>query len=95
MTEKEHYIEKAKTKIDEWNAEIDKFKAQVAGSDADVKIEFTKQLDEMRDQRDKAETWLKELRGSSDSALEDMKSGFDKAWDSISDAFDSAMSKFR
>ena len=65
MTEKEHYIEKAKTKIDEWNAEIDKFKAQVAGSDADVKIEFTKQLDEMRDQRDKAETWLKELRGSS------------------------------
>ncbi len=35
MTEREQYIEKAKAKLDQWNADIDKFKAKVAESDAE------------------------------------------------------------
>lgn len=91
MTEREQYIDKAKAKLDQWNAEIGKFAAQVAGSDADAEVEYRKQLDEMRNQRDKAEAKLKELHDASD----DMKSGFDKAWDSISSAFDNIMSRFK
>ncbi|SUZ34033.1 hypothetical protein ROE7235_03814 [Roseibaca ekhonensis] len=44
MTEREQYIEKAKAKLDQWNADIDKFKAKVAESDADAKIEFRARL---------------------------------------------------
>lgn len=95
MTEREQYIDKAKAKLDQWNAEIGKFAAQVAGSDADAEVEYRKQLDEMRNQRDKAEAKLKELHDASDDAWDDMKSGFDKAWDSISSAFDNIMSRFK
>jgi len=95
MTEREQYIEKAKAKLDQWNADIYKFKAKVAESDADAKIEFKKQLDEMRNQRDKADAKLKELHDASDEAWEDMKSGFDTAWNSISGSYESAMSKFK
>jgi len=95
MTDRKQFIEKAKAKLDQWNADIDKFKAKVAESDADAKIEYRKQLDEMRSQRDKAEANLKQLHAASDYAWDDMKSGLDKAWDSISSAFDSAKSRFK
>jgi chromosome segregation ATPase len=95
MTERKQYIEKAKAKLDQWNADIDKFKAKVTESDADAKIEYSKQLDEMRNQRDKAKAKLTELHDASDDAWRDMKSGFDKAWVSISGAYDSAKSQFK
>jgi ABC-type uncharacterized transport system auxiliary subunit len=95
MTERKQYIEKAKAKLDQWNADIDTFKAKVAESDADAKIEFSKQLDEMRNQRDMAKAKLTEMHDASDDAWHDVKSGFDKAWVSISGAFDSAKSQFK
>jgi chromosome segregation ATPase len=95
MTEREQYIEKAKAKLDQWNEEIQEFRAKVAESDADAKTQYRRELDEMRAYRDQAEAKLKELHDASDEAWNDMKSGFDKAWDKISGAFDSAMSRFK
>ena len=88
MSEREQYIEKAKARIDQWNAEIDE-------AEADAKINYQKQIDGMRAQRDDAEAKLKELREASDDAWHDMKSGFDKAWDSLTSSFNSAMSRFK
>ena len=79
MSEREQYIEKAK--VDE--------------AEADAKINYQKQIDGMRAQRDDAEAKLKELREASDDAWHDMKSGFDKAWDSLTSSFNSAMSRFK
>jgi uncharacterized coiled-coil DUF342 family protein len=79
MSEREQYIEKAKARIDQWNAEIDKMKAKVDEAQADTKINYQKQIDQMQVQRDKAEARLKELRKTSDDAWHDMRSGFDKA----------------
>jgi predicted nuclease with TOPRIM domain len=95
MSDREQSIEKAKAKLDEWNAEIDKMKAKADEAEADSKAEYEKQLNEMRSKRDEAEAKLKEMREASDDAWDDMKSGFDKMWDSMSDAFRSAMSRFK
>jgi uncharacterized coiled-coil DUF342 family protein len=95
MSNRDLYIEKAKAKIDQWNAEIDKMTAKVDEAEADTKIEYQKQLDEAREQRDVAEARLKKMRQASDDAWDDIKAGFDKAWDSISDAFDRATSRFK
>jgi len=95
MTEKEQYIEKAKAKLDQWNAEIDRVQAKAKAAEADAKIEYQKQLEEMRVKRDEAEARLKELRDASDDAWTDMKAGFDRAWDSLSSAFDTAMARFK
>ena len=95
MSAREQYIEKAKARIDQWNAEIDKMKAQVHEAGADAKIRYQKQLDEMRAQRDDGHAKLKEVRHASDDAWDDMKAGFDKAWENIADAFDDARSRFK
>lgn len=60
MSEKSQYIEKAKAKLDQWNAEIDKMKAKIDEAEADAKIESQKQLNEMRAQRDEADAKLAE-----------------------------------
>ena len=52
MSEKNQYIEKAKARIAQWDAEIDKMKAKADEAEADAKIEYQKQLSEMRTQRD-------------------------------------------
>ncbi|WP_420403883.1 coiled coil domain-containing protein [Nisaea sp.] len=95
MSDRDHYIEKAKARIEQWNAEIAKMKARADEAEADAKIDFRRQLDEMRAERDKAEARLTELRDASDKAWDDVKSGFEKAWDDISAAFDSARTRYQ
>ena len=72
MSERKQFIEKAKARIDQWNAEIDKMKAKADEAEADAKINYQKQIDGMRVQRDEAEAKLKELREASDDAWHDM-----------------------
>jgi predicted nucleic acid-binding Zn-ribbon protein len=95
MSARKQYIEKAKASIDRWNAEIDKMKTQVHDAEADAKIKYQTQLDEMRARRDDGDAKLKEVRQASDTAWDDMKAGFDTAWGSISGAFDNATSRFK
>ena len=95
MSEKNQYIEKAKARIAQWDAEIDKMKAKADEAEAGAKIEYQKQLSEMRTQRDEADSRLTELRNASDEAWEDVKFGFDKAWDDISNAFTNATSRYK
>ncbi|UUX51171.1 coiled coil domain-containing protein [Nisaea acidiphila] len=95
MTDKDPYIAKAKARIDQWDAEIDKVKAKAEEAEADAKIEYRRQADEMRAQRNKAESRLQDLRAASNDAWENLKSGFETAWKDISSAFDSAKSRYQ
>ena len=95
MSDRDLYVEKAKAKLDQWNAEIAKLQAKADAAGADAKIEYRRQIDDLRAQRDAAEARLREVSEASDGAWADMKSGFDKAWDNVSDAFDKAMARFR
>jgi predicted nucleic acid-binding Zn-ribbon protein len=88
MSEREQYVEKAKARIDQWNADIEKLQAKAGEAKADAKIEYEKQLRELRAQRDEAKEKLDEIAKASDSAWDDMKAGFESAWDKISSAFD-------
>ncbi|MFN3954384.1 MAG: hypothetical protein ACK4LQ_08010 [Pararhodobacter sp.] len=95
MDDKDQYVEKAKARLDQWNADIDKLQAQAAEARADARIAYERQIAELRKQRDEAEAKLKEVNAASGEAWRDMKAGFDKAWDNASSAFDKAMSRFR
>lgn len=95
MSNRKQYTEKLKARLDQWNAEIDRLEAKANETEADVKIEYKKQLDELRAQRDHAEVKRKELRDVSDEAWNDMQVGFDKAWDNIAAAVERARGRFR
>ena len=48
MTDRSAYVDKMKAKVDEWTADIEKMQAKAKGAQADARIEYGKQLDEMR-----------------------------------------------
>ncbi|MBN1277161.1 MAG: hypothetical protein JXA35_06685 [Deltaproteobacteria bacterium] len=89
------YVQKMKAKMDEWNADIDKLEAKAAQAKAESKIEYEKQLEDLRAKRSDMEYKLTELKQAGDSAWEDLKTGIELAWDSFSDSVKSAVSRFK
>jgi hypothetical protein len=54
MNKKDDYVAKLKAQLDEWNAEVGKWEAKAKGAQADARVEYEKQLDAFRRQRDQA-----------------------------------------
>lgn len=95
MTTKDEYVRKMHSKLDHWNAEIDKLAAKASQSRTEVGTEYHKQVEELRAKRDEAKNSLERLQSASEGAWEDMKAGLDMAWTAIGEAIDSAKSRFR
>lgn len=95
MSMKEAYEQKLQAQLDEWSADIDKLKAKVDGADADLQLEYYKQIEKLRSMKDTAEDKLIELKGASDDAWEDLKAGIGSAWDSLGNSLNSFASKFK
>lgn len=86
MTTRDAYVEKAKAKLDEWNAEIDKLQAQSKQASADAEIKWRENMKTLQQQRDVAARKLEALKSSSEQAWEDLKSGFEAACRDMSDS---------
>jgi len=96
MTEKrDAYVEKLKIKLDEWNARIDLLQAKADQVKPDLKAEYQKQIQNMKEKRSRAEEKLDELRQASKGAWEDMKIGAERAWDELAEAVKAATSRYR
>jgi hypothetical protein len=95
MNERQAYIEKMKAKLDEWNADIDKFEAQTKSAGADAQIRFQQQLDELKATRDAAAKQLRELQDASADAWETMRQGAEAAWEEMVKASRDATNRFK
>lgn len=95
MKNKEAYIQKLHTKIDEWNADINRLKAKADQVEADSKIEYEKQIQALKSKRDEIEKKVSEISRAGENAWEDLKAGVDLAWEAMSEAIKSATSRFK
>lgn len=95
MSEKDAYVQKLHVKIDEWNAEIDKLKARADEAEAESRIEYQKQLENLQEKRRAAEKKLAEVRQAGEDAWQDLKSGVQGALDSMEEAIKSARTRFK
>jgi uncharacterized coiled-coil DUF342 family protein len=96
MTEKrDAYVQKLRAKLDEWNAEIDKLAAKADQAEAEAKIEYYRQVEDLRAKRKDVEDKMAELQQAADGAWEDLKAGIESAWDSLGNALKSAASRFK
>lgn len=95
MTKREAYVQKMHARIDEWSADIDRLEAKARAAEADMKIEYERQLERMREQRAQARVKLEELQGASEAAWDSVRAGFESAWESLSKGFRDAADKFR
>ena len=92
---KEAYEKKLQAQLDEWSADIDKLKAKADSAEADVQLEYYKQIEELRSMQETAVDKLIELKDASDDAWEDIKAGIESTWDSLGNALNSFASRFK
>jgi len=94
MNKQEQYIEKLKVQLDEWNAEVAKWEAKTRSAQADMRIEYEKQLETFRRQRDQALEQMRKVQAATGDAWIDLVRGADEAWAKMREAFEKARSHF-
>jgi lipid II:glycine glycyltransferase (peptidoglycan interpeptide bridge formation enzyme) len=94
MINRDEYVQKLKTQLDEWNAEAAKWEAKAREAQAHMKAEYDKQLATVNSRRDEALYQMKLLQGASADAWQDMMRGADEAWKNMHEAFSKARSHF-
>lgn len=94
MTRNE-YIEKAKARLDQWDAKIQEAEAKAKEATADSKLAYQEQVEDMRQKRDEAREKLKELQSASEGAWGDFRAGVEKAWNQLEESFENATRRFR
>jgi predicted nucleic acid-binding Zn-ribbon protein len=92
--ERDAYVEKLKGKLNEWNAEIDRLKAKAEQAEAESKIRYSRQLNDLKEKRRELESKIAELQKSGESAWENLKEGVEKAWESLKEGLAKAKSQF-
>lgn len=94
MTDREAYVQKLKSQLDQWNAEAAKWEAKAREAQAHLKAEYEGQLASIHGRRDEALYQMKLLQNASADAWMDMMRGADEAWKNLHDAFSKARSHF-
>ena len=94
MINRDEYVQKLKTQLDQWNAEAKKWEAKAQAAQSTMKVEYEKQLSTLHSRREAAMVQLKLLQGASTDAWQEMMKGADQAWKSMQDAVNRARSHF-
>jgi lipid II:glycine glycyltransferase (peptidoglycan interpeptide bridge formation enzyme) len=91
---RDEYVQKLKSQLDQWNAEATKWEAQAKQAQSGMQAEYEKQLQQYRAKRDEALAELRKVQGAGADAWADMMRGTDEAWKKMHDAFTQARSRF-
>ena len=92
---RDEYVAKLRSQIDQWNAEAAKWEAKAREAQAGVRAEYERQLAQFRTRRDAAMNEVKRLQSASTDAWKDMIQGADAAFKSMQVAFEKARSEFQ
>lgn len=90
MADKDAYEQKLEAMLEEWQANIDKLRAQAKEASADAQLQYQKQIDDLRERREALEVKLKDIQNAQSAAWADIKAGADKAWDDMTKAMQDA-----
>jgi lipid II:glycine glycyltransferase (peptidoglycan interpeptide bridge formation enzyme) len=91
---RDEYVQKLKTQLDEWNAEAAKWEAKAKAAQHEAKTEYERNLAQFHQRRDEGMHKMKEIQAASSDAWMEMMRGADDAWKRMHEAFNQAKSKF-
>jgi len=94
MKDRDAYVKEIKTKIDEWNKEIDKLAAKVAIAKEEARKAAEEQLATLRKDTRGYQKRYAELQKASGKAWDDLRNGLEEAGDALKDAFKKAKKHF-
>ena len=94
MISRDEYVQKLKTQLDQWNAEVAKLEVRAKAAQDDMKASYEHQLAQFRSRRDEGVAQLQRLQAASAQAWSEMTKGVDDSWRAMREAFDRARSQF-
>ena len=94
MMNRDEYVQKLKTQIDNWNTEAARWAEKARKAQSGMKAEYERQLENFRQKRDDAMVELRRLQGASADAWMEMMRGMEASAKSMQDAFERARRSF-
>ena len=95
MENRKEYIDKMAARLKEWDDEIIKLEEKVLAAKADVKAEYHKQLMELLNKKDAAESKLKNIIDARDDVWQELKSGIELSWEILEDSIKNTWTKIK
>ncbi len=89
------YLAKLKTRLDEWNADINKLEAKASQLNEESKAQYRIQIENLRTKRTELEQKISDLRKASEEAWTDVKGGVEGARKALDEAIQSARTRFK
>ncbi len=88
------YVQEMKAKLDEWNAEVDRIQAKIDQADAETRIQYQKQLDDLRAKRKDLEDRIAGVQQAGEGAWQDLKQGLESSWSILKTSLTRAKNEF-
>lgn len=95
MNTREEYIQKLKSKLDEWDDDLATLETNAEKAEGELKREYSKQIEAIKERRQEAMRKLDELRSASEDAWEDLKEGMETSWEAMDEAVEEAVARFQ
>ncbi len=95
MNKRDDYVEKLKSQLDAWNADVDALESRAHKAQAEAQAVYQAQVEALRARSEQARLQLDLLRRASEDAWSEMRSGMEKAWDDMGEAVKAASSRFK
>ena len=93
MTDRQTMVSDIKSRLDEWNAQIDKLESEMKEASEDAKATYEAKLSELRQLRDRGEARLREMQEENESSWEQRQAEARRAWQDIKDGFQRALER--
>jgi hypothetical protein len=95
MDTREAYLKKLTAQLNEWQSQLNAFRAQAGDVFTEVRADYTEELESLMQQPEQREGELIELQQTSEQVWDDIKAGMDEAWERLEDALETAVSRFQ
>lgn len=95
MKQREVYQHKLQTQLAEWSAAIEQLKVRADEAEADVKVEYEKQIGDLQQKLDIAQKKLEELQQARDDVWESLKADVEAASDNLGESVNLATARFQ
>lgn len=95
MENRKAYLDKMAARLKEWDDEIVKLEEKVFAVKTDARAEYHKQLMELLNKKDAAESKLKNIIDARDDVWQELKSGIELSWEILEDSIKNARAKIK
>jgi len=92
--ERDAYVEKLKSQLDEWNTELNRLEGEARKAKAEGRNPFESRIEALRQKEKAVKETLGRILEARDDAWDDLKKGMGSAWSSLKTSLTKAKSEF-